>query len=132
MVTRPDSIRRSASRREQMPWCVKNLLMRSLSVTGGYAVSMDATARFDRSQHAVDKSSDTKLGSDKPLDPGQLADIHPEDTRSIGQGRHEVHRVVPPQPTGLRSAERRNQRGVEPITVEGQVDRPPTGLHHLG
>jgi hypothetical protein len=45
---------------------------------------VDAAARFDPSQHAVDQSGNTKLGRNKPFDWGYLADIHPKDTRSIG------------------------------------------------
>src|SRR5512140_3791617 len=104
--------------------------MRSWSVTGWQAVLVDGAARFDPSQHAIDQSGDTKLGSDKPFDWSNLADIHPEDTRSVGQGGDKIQRIVPAQTTGLGSAERRNQRSIKPVAIERQVDRPTTGLHH--
>src|SRR5215510_11114700 len=93
---------------------------------------MNAAACMDPPQYAVDQSGDTKLWSDESFYGDNLADIHSDDTRSIAQGCHEVHRVVPPQSTGLGSTERWNQRGIKSVTVECQVDGPTTGLHHIG
>src|SRR6478672_3070482 len=112
MVTRPASISRSASRREQIPCSVKNLLMRMVSVTERALV--DAPAGLYSSQDTIDQPGDTKLGSHESFDWRNLADVHPENPGPVGQRGDEIQRVV------------------EAVTIKGQIHRSATGLHDIG
>src|SRR6478672_5624806 len=130
MVTRPASISRSASRREQIPCSVKNLLMRMVSVTERALV--DAPAGLYSSQDTIDQPGDTKLGSHESFDWRNLADVHPENPGPVGQRGDEVQRVVPTEAAWFGCPQGGNQRGVEAVTIKGQIHRSATGLHDIG
>src|SRR6476660_734027 len=130
MVTRPASISRSASRREQIPCSVKNLLMRMVSVTESALV--DAPAGLYSSQDTIDQPGDTKLGSHESFDWRNLADVHPENPGPVGQRGDEIQRVVPTEPAWFGRPQGGNQRGVEAVTIKGQIHRSPTGRHDIG
>ena len=93
---------------------------------------VNAAAGFNSPQHTGDQAGDTKLWHDEPFDRGDLADIHSQDAGPVGQGRDEIQRVIPPESTGLRRPERRNQRRIEAVTIERQIDRTAAGLRDIG
>ena len=92
---------------------------------------MDASAGTNTSEDALDQPSNAELGSDEPFDRGDLADVHAHNARTVRQRGDEREGIVPTQPARLRRSQRRNERRIEPITIEGEIHRPGASSDNL-